>query len=237
MKHRYRLNVVFQFQMEYYFFEVIGVTNWESILTMISVFVSACSVYSTIRFQKKQNSLRDAEFNQRNNIEKAKIDANLKSSSRIHWIQEVRVAAVNFISSGEAALNYVNSRSDEYITIKNSETYYNNMMTVIKCSNVLTLFFGYEPSYFKDKEMDHSDIMKKLKSQKNNVNVNLIMVTLFEELSRLSKEGISQLGDDFVGSADIKNIFNRLPENYFSDVSYAVSRYLKIEWDRAKNGD
>ncbi|WP_162596391.1 hypothetical protein [Lacticaseibacillus paracasei] len=211
--------------------------NYESILTMISVFVSAYSVYSTIRFQKKQNSLRKSEFNQRNNIEKAKIDANLKSSSRIHWIQEVRVAAVNFISSGEALLDYVNSSSDESITINRRKTYHKNMMTVIKCSNVLTLFFGYKTSYFKDKKMSHSDIMKKLKSQKNNVNVNLIMVTLFEEMSRLSKDGISRLGEGYVGGTDIKDIFNQLPENYFSDVSYAVSRYLKIEWDRAKNGD
>jgi hypothetical protein len=161
------------------------------------------------------------------------ISADVKAKSRIKWIEEVRDVTVSFISSCDDLINYVNFRPYNDATPDEKMEYENLMKKTIKYANELKLFFPDNRSDCDDQE-DHSEIIRDMKQSKSNRGMDVKMIYLFDEMSKISSEVLSQL--DCYERADIQEHFKKLPSSYSEDISYAVSRYLKIEWDRAKEG-
>lgn len=205
----------------YYFFEVIKLKDFFEILkewgpTTSTAFISAISALY---------------------LNKKSIDANIKAKSRIKWIQKVRSLTVEFLSRCDSLLDYVAFRPENYATPQEKMEYEKRMRQVINSEIALKIFFPYLENDYRCLGETHSKIIEEMKNSNCNEEMNAKIVYLLEEISTLSREGIPTLDDDELCRADVKEHFDTLPPTYRDDVSYAVSRYLKIEWDRAKNGD
>ncbi len=167
-------------------------------------------------------------------LNRKSISANVKAKSRIKWIEEVRTVTVNFLSSCNELINYVNFRPNGDATPDEKMEYENLMTRTIKYAIELKLFFSYKPSDYNNKREKHGLIISEMECSSSNQGMNVKMIYLFDEISEIASKALSQLDD--LERADVYDYFKKLPPSYSKDVSYAVSRYLKIEWDRAKKG-
>lgn len=195
---------------------------------------------------KLQNSLikeqkRIHEENQRlqESITSQNIDANIKANARIEWIQEVRRTVSSYLSVlsklRNLTLNIIKQLADiEYIdrqinactqsgsSHEGLDVHKENLLAgysrlkhdldlievdVVEYSEKLLLFFS--------EKVDHKTIENIIMECPNNI---IMMKNYFENRNRKNFE--------VVGIKIAKNI---------TELRQELRRYLKIEWDRAKN--
>lgn len=194
-----------------------------------AVLVSVWSYRATHDYQNKT-------LEQNRDFEESRRDAKLKSSSRIKWIEDVRNATARFIENYDLLADELNPGVEGELTPFEKSRYDKVSRQVINSETVLELFFPYD---IKDKDLTSITLekaMSQIINSKSNKGLNVYMVVLFKEVRLYSESIIRKLTNDYIVLDDIKSEINELPSTYRDDIVYAISKYLKIEWDIAKNG-
>lgn len=215
----------------------------ENIVEIVSlVSAGAIAIVSAIQSRKSQletNSLTE-KLNQIN------VDANLKASARIEWIQNVRNTTSKVLSAYYAILR---SLSDEDLPDLFKDAY--------EQTQLLMLYFGCD----KVENVDIELMSKDTNQGKNELIIDLLegmqnKTDLFvcgrinnqierdqqkiEEFLELSQGNETNYSDQIDKLREEILLLNNLPNQIKSDAKKlreAISLYLKIEWDIAKNGN
>ena len=144
-----------------------------------------------------------------------KIDADLKASARIEWIQDVRKATSKFIAACYGFIRLENDFNQEVLH------------DIEETGLLLILYFG------PDKSGNNNEIVKV-------VNTILEAIQLlakgekglkdYDKLSKLGEEGLKNLDND------LKKVQKQF-EQLLKELNEMIRKYLKTEWDRAKNNE
>lgn len=197
---------------------------------------------------KLQNSLikeqkRIHEENQllQESITSQNIDANIKANARIEWIQEVRRTVSSYLSilsklrnlnlsiiKQVADIEYIDGQisvcthsgsSHEGLDAhkKNLLAGYRRLKHDVNVIEVDVVEYSEKLLLFFSEKVDHKTIENLIMECPNNI---IMMKNIFENQNRENFEAI--------GMTIAKNI---------SELRQELRRYLKIEWDRAKNNE
>ena len=192
---------------------------------------------------KQQGEREDILIKQQKEFEEKwnqkKIDADLKANARIEWIQEVRKATSRFISAC-----YCLVRMEEKLEKDNNKDEMKKVFPRIQeIGLLLILYFG------PDKKGENEDIANRV----NDI-LNRIEKFVIDDIKGKTNERIEinerKLKRDDIGLAQICNISNKQRsivaeyktfidklENDLREFNGMIRKYLKIEWDRAKNNE
>lgn len=201
------------------------------IASVISVLALFINIIFTFIINKKNNKNQER-------LLKNRIQADLASSSRIRWIEEVRKASVEYMSSLiDFSKNYADSQKENEF---------------IKCSYCLILYFPVIKGY---------QSMEKELNRLDNLHVKDVNFTkLYTNASSYVKQDKNEERFISVMNKVINNTENNDDKNPFinsmlkinhsriinkklnyneiykiiNDTTNVISLYLKIEWDRAK---
>lgn len=231
------------------FFNSNGDFQWQS-LTAVSVIASI--IFSIMTLIKQNKTLKLQE-----KLSKDKISADVKSKSRIIWIQDVRGLTAELLTSYNKYFDYDENTHyyDLNKTVKDYSFNYSNYISEISTkSNKLMLYFSNadkkdkvklnlmgELSY-KDKNDEES--IKKIKKVNEEILKFLYNTDDNSLKNDLLSEFIKQLNTCVknVSHSYTKQSENTIEKNkemingYLSELQNTISIYLKIEWDIAKEG-
>lgn len=207
------------------FFDKDGTFQWSSIAALVS-FVAACltfvGVFINVSTQKK--------------IAKQQIDANLKAKARIEWITLVRGLVSEYISNYYKITVIVDRISKEE----------KSKLGNIRAKNTKTTENVYDQLI--EKNQDEIIILKRELSEavSNSISISEQIFLLFadsDEHKQIRELFTSSIGflKEINASESYENeneILNKLDENYenVAEIRNSISKYLKIEWDKAKEG-
>ncbi|WP_270785711.1 hypothetical protein [Enterococcus faecalis] len=207
------------------FFDKDGTFQWSSIAALVS-FVAACltfvGVFINVSTQKK--------------IAKQQIDANLKAKARIEWITLVRGLVSEYISNYYKITVIVDRISKEE----------KSKLGNIRAQNTKTTENVYDQLI--EKNQDEIIILKRELSEavSNSISISEQIFLLFadsDEHKQIRELFTSSIGflKEINASESYENeneILNKLDENYenVAEIRDSISKYLKIEWDKAKEG-
>ncbi|EIP8268504.1 hypothetical protein LT234_001832 [Enterococcus faecalis] len=207
------------------FFDKDGTFQWSSIAALVS-FVAACltfvGVFINVSTQKK--------------IAKQQIDANLKAKARIEWITLVRGLVSEYISNYYKITVIVDRISKEE----------KSKLGNIRAKNTKTTENVYDQLI--EKNQDEIIILKRELSEavSNSISISEQIFLLFadsDEHKQIRELFTSSIGflKEINASESYENeneILNKLDENYenVAEIRDSISKYLKIEWDKAKEG-
>lgn len=223
---RYHLNVVFQFLLEYYFFEVIKMKDFLEVLkawgpTLATAIISALSAW---------------------HLNKKSISADVKAKSRIHWIQLTKKQALDYIMACTELLEELKTM-DPFSTYEETDPLVAPCYQVLKTGNALILEFGTKQASDKATE-DFADIEVTLLAHKNNKDMNKYIVAhILHVVNPISEFLIKRenrfldtpaLANNFIAS--INDVIGIFDEKYIQDTRDIMRQYLKREWDIAKKG-
>lgn len=207
------------------FFDKDGTFQWSSIAALVS-FVAACltfvGVFINVSTQKK--------------IAKQQIDANLKAKARIEWITLVRGLVSEYISNYYKITVIVDRISKEE----------KSKLGNIRAKNTKTTENVYDQLI--ENNQDEIIILKRELSEavSNSISISEQIFLLFadsDEHKQIRELFTSSIGflKEINASESYENeneILNKLDENYenVAEIRDSISKYLKIEWDKAKEG-
>lgn len=178
---------------------------------IVSFIGSRQNTQKTIEIQKKMS-------NDNNKIQKelhqSKIDADLKATARIDWIQKVREASSSFLSSALKLKGLTNERVGERNPLqarKLDDKIIDELNFFQEKRLILMLYFGTNTQ--NNKIVDDIE------------DINACLSIFIEDQQT---GGLSQVSYEYY-MEEIKNRVEAFNES--------MRKYLKIEWDRAKNGE
>lgn len=150
-------------------------------------------------------------------LENKKIAADIKAKSRIKWLQEVRSHTSNMISKHTKYLKAFklcqNHDSDENERLK-SESY----MDFVESIDFLRLYFV------------HTDKPKKIDIKDLNDENSELYISIFKDTNEDKHAYIGPLLNELKKQAEQKS-------KYIEIIIQSIGKYLKIEWDKAKNAE
>lgn len=212
------------------FYDNDNVFQWASVAAVIAGFGAISSLlFSFLSYRNSKKALK-----QQKELEQKKIDANLKASARLKWIEQVREIVSQYLS--ELSKLSVSTRNlikvSSLLQAKNdglnppfyeeelNMNFEENVADIIKLQNSVNEYSEKILLYFSDKD-DHKKIeeMVSLVPNKlgdfltftnNNINHNFKIAMLLDFEKELNKN-----------VQDIRKVFRD---------------YLKKEWDKAKQG-
>ncbi|WP_203632679.1 hypothetical protein [Lacticaseibacillus suibinensis] len=211
-------------------------TDWGPIIASLgSATASTWTGYKLNKFQKEQLA-------QQKEIENAKISAELKSKSRIEWIQKTKERTLDYIMA-------CTELSEELKTMNPISTYQETdclvdpCYKVMKTGNALILEFGTKRCSFKENKK-FEDLQIYLLNSEDNKNKNEDIVSyILHVVDPISKFLIDRekrflttqalLDNGMASIYDVESLFDN---NYIANTRDIMRRYLKIEWDIAKEG-
>lgn len=222
----HHLNVVFQYMLVYYFFEVIKLKDFFEILKEWGPTISTAliSAISALYLNKKS------------------ISADVKAKSRINWIQKTKEQTLDYIMACTELLEELRKKNPESTYVE-TDSLVEMCYKVVKTGNALILEFGIKGSSNEEKKK-FKDIEENLLKSESNENKNEDIVAhilhVVEPISNFLIERERRFeGNDALlngGITSISDVTLAYDEKYISDTRDIMRRYLKIEWDIAKEG-
>lgn len=148
---------------------------------------------------------------------KIQIDANLRSSARIKWIQKVREEASQFISLAIMIQGMINN--------------------VLK-DNSKSTDFNFEYNMIRDKiELFNKSKMLLMLYFGNNKENDLIVTKINSVYSVIATNATRYSSSDIDQKIKESETSEKSATETIDDLSDSLRLYLKKEWDKAKNGD
>ncbi len=200
-----------------------------ALIALIGVIISVTG--STLGSYFTNKSLNNKNFLVQKEIANKNIDANLKAKSRIEWINAVRSKSSSFITitfKYRSLSDWTLRKIEEISTLSLKESD-ENKQKIKQLSEDISLKFlkldsyGYEAFnllivtklYFSD-NLEHDEIMKKFDE---------LMLCMTNNKNFLMKKDIQ----------NAKKSIELIP-TYQIELTTLLRKYLKKEWEKAKNG-
>ncbi|MGX7264110.1 hypothetical protein ACWOEF_08940 [Enterococcus crotali] len=214
-----------------------GIFQWGSIAAFVSLLAAFIAASASI-WSSKKNAQIQKEIAQQN------IDANLKASARIDWIQNVRLLEVEYIDDSNVFMKCANSIIDHQVRYlecwaifndeqgvfieakainKYLEDLENSLTRIQKNYLLLRLYFG--------KNVEDLQVIDAAFYIKENVErIKQLLVQSHRKIELLRLDNLRQ----------DQSILYQVSEDLESSIEYFIifaRDYNKTEWDRAKIGE
>ena len=185
------------------------------VITMGAAFIAALtSIIGILISNRNAKKINDSNLAQQNKWNQKNIDASLKASARIEWIQKVRNTTADLLSSYSDILNTTEPQKIDDALVNSQQK-----------TELLVLFFGPEKV-----QVDQDEDRNILLNKENNDGKNDILVYFIIELAQRISE--------YANSAK-KDRYNKLQEAVRTarDEAYRNAKQVLIGYNYTEDGD